>query len=146
MARRRIGQEGLIARPEPRATASLSEIGVLLDWTEIDRHLVGIPAGAKGEPGWPPLALFRALLPATWPDLSDVRLAGALGGRAGFCGLCGFVAHEATPERTAFVRFRRELARRWLGRILVEAVTRQPEGKGVIVRTGTLPYCRDQAG
>src|SRR4051794_35909439 len=40
--------------------------------------LLGISASTKGEPGWPPLALFRALLLATWHDLSDVRLAEAL--------------------------------------------------------------------
>jgi len=138
MARRRIGQEDLIARPEPRAASSLSEIAALLDWTAIERHLVDVSAAAKGEPGWPPLALFRSLLLATWHDLSDVRLAEALDDRASFRRFCGFAAHEPTPERTAFVRFRRELVRRGLDRVLFEAVTRQLEGKGVTVRTGTL--------
>lgn len=98
MARRRIGQENLIARPEPRATSSLSEIAALLDWTAVDRHLVDVSAAAKGELGWPPLALFRALLLATWHDLSDVRLAEALDDRASFRRFCGFAAHEATPS------------------------------------------------
>jgi transposase, IS5 family len=100
--------------------------------------LVDISAAAKGEPGWPPLALFRALLLATWHDLSDVRLAEALDDRASFRLFCGFAAHEPTPERTAFVRFRRELVRRGLDRVLFEAVTRQLEAQGVTVRTGTL--------
>ena len=138
MARRRIGQEDLIARPEPRAASSLSELAALLDWSEIDRHLAGISAAVKGEPGWPPLALFRGLLLATWHDLSDVRLAEALDDRDSFRRFCGFAAHEPTPERTTFVRFRRELVRRGLDRVLFEAVTRQLETKGVIVRTGTL--------
>ena len=138
MARRRIGQEDLIARPEPRAAASLAELAALLDWAEIDRHLVGISAALKGEPGWPPLALFRGLLLATWHDLSDIKLAEALDDRASFRRFCGFAAHEPTPERTAFVRFRRELVRRGLDRALFEAVTRQLEAKGVAVRTGTL--------
>jgi IS5 family transposase len=138
MARRRIGQADLIAGPEPRAASSLSEIAALLDWAEVDRHLVDISAAAKGEPGWPPLALFRALLLATWHDLSDVRLAEALDDRASFRLFCGFAAHEPTPERTAFVRFRRELVRRGLDRVLFEAVTRQLEAQGVTVRTGTL--------
>lgn len=138
MARRRIGQENLIVRPEARAASSLSEIAALLDWTAIDRHLVDVSAAAKGEPGWPPLALFRALLLATWHDLSDVRLAEALDDRASFRRFCGFATHEATPERTAFVRFRRELVRRGLDRLLFEAITRQLEGKGVTVQTGTL--------
>jgi IS5 family transposase len=138
MARRRIGQEDLIARPEPRAASPLSELAALLDWHEIDRALAGISASAKGEPGWPPLALFRGLLLATWHDLSGITLADALDDRASFRRFCGFAAHEPTPERTAFVRFRRELVRRGLDRALFEAVTRQLEAKGVAVRAGTL--------
>jgi IS5 family transposase len=65
MARRRIGQEDLIARSEPRAATLLSQLAGLIDRAVIDRHLVGISASAKGEPGWPPLALLRALLLAT---------------------------------------------------------------------------------
>ncbi|HEV7268997.1 MAG TPA: IS5 family transposase, partial [Falsiroseomonas sp.] len=133
-ARRMIGQENLIARPEPKSASSLTELAALLDWAEIDRHLAGISAAAKGEPGWPPLALFRALLLATWHDLSDVRLAEALDDRASFR---RFATHEPTPERTAFVRFRRELVRRGLDRALFEAVTRQLEAMGVAVRSGT---------
>lgn len=138
MARRRIGQEDLIARPEPRTSSSLTEMAALLEWAEIDRQLAGISASDRGEAGWPPLALFRALLLATWHDLSDVRLAEALDDRASFRRFCGFAAHEPTPERTAFVRFRRELVKRGLDRPLFEAVTRQLEAKGVLVRTGTL--------
>jgi IS5 family transposase len=138
MARRRIGQEDLLARPEPRSSASLQQLAAVIDWAEIDRHLVGISASVKGEPGWPPLALFRALLLATWHDLSDVRLAEALDDRASFRRFCGFAAHEPTPERTAFVRFRRELVRRGLDGALFEEVTRQLRAKAVTVRTGTL--------
>jgi len=84
------------------------------------------------------LALFRGLLLATWHDLSDIKLADALDDRASFRRFCGFAAHEPTPARTAFVRFRRELVRRGLDRVLFEATTRQLEAKGVTVRTGTL--------
>ncbi len=139
MARRRIGQERLsLVKGAARGRASLDEMSALIDWIEIDRRLVEIYAAAKGEPAWPPLALFRALLLAIWHDLSDVKLAEALEDRASFRRFCGFSATEATPERTAFVRFRAELVRRGLDRALFEAVTRQLEAKGVAVRTGTL--------
>jgi IS5 family transposase len=75
---------------------------------------------------------------ASWHDLSDVTLAEALDDRASFRRFCGFAAHEPTPERTAFVRFRRELVARGLDRVRFDAVTRQLEEKGVMVRTGTL--------
>lgn len=139
MARRRIGQERLaVSGTEPRGGRSLDEVSALVDWVELDRLLAGISASPKGEPGWPPLALFRALLLATWHDLSDVRLAEAVDDRASFRRFCGFAAEEPTPERTAFVRFRAELVRRGLDRALFETVTRQLDARGVVVRTGTL--------
>ena len=79
MVRRRIGQERLaIGEPEARGGAALDEVAALVDWSEPERLLAGISSGAKGEPGWPPLALFQALLLVAWHDLSDVRLAEAL--------------------------------------------------------------------
>jgi transposase, IS5 family len=140
VARRRIGQERLAVGGEAplRGGASLDEVAALIDWAELDALLAGISASAKGELGWPPLALFRALLLATWHDLSDVRLAEALDDRASFRRFCGFATHEPTPERTTFVRFRAALLRRGLDRALFEAVTRQLDARGVVVRTGTL--------
>jgi transposase, IS5 family len=138
MARRRIGQEDLVARVEPRSASSLAELAALVDRAEIGRHLVGLSAAAKGEPGRPPPALFRGLLVATWHGLSDIRLAEALDDRAGFRRFRGFATHESTSERTAFVRFRRRLDCRGLDRALFAAVTRRLEAKGVAVRTGTL--------
>ncbi len=89
-----------------------------MNWAEVDCLLAGISASAKGERGWPPLALFRAL--------DD---------RASFRRFCGFAAHEPTPERTTFVRLRRELVRRRLDRSLFETVTRQLDSRGVVVRS-----------
>ena len=45
---------------------------------------------------------------------------------------------EATPERTAFVRFRKALVDRDLDAQLFRAVVRQLEAQGLAVRTGTL--------
>jgi IS5 family transposase len=139
MAHRRIGQERLgFDREQANPVSSLDEMANLLDWTEIARDLGDIYTAVKGEAGWPPLALFQALLLATWYDLSDVKLAEAVADRASFRRFCGFSTTEPTPERTAFVRFRAELVRRNLDRLLFETVTRQLKAKGVAVRTGTL--------
>lgn len=53
--------------------------------------------------------MFKALLLSIWYDLSDVKLAEALDNGASFCRFCGFSANESTPERTAFVTYRRLL-------------------------------------
>ena len=139
MARRRIGQENLrLGDRESGRTDSLIDLHCLIDWAGIDRHLAQIYTSAKGEQAWPPLSLFKALLLAVWYDLSDVKLAEALDDRASFRRFCGFAADEPTPERTAFVRFRRALLARDLDRVLFAAVTDQLDAQGVLVKTGTL--------
>jgi transposase, IS5 family len=108
MARRRIGQETLLLARVGTDTSSLAQLAKLIDWTAVEALLGDVPAAAKGEPAWPPLALFKAMLLAVWYDLSDVKLAEALDDRASFRRFCGFSTQEATPERTAFVRLRNE--------------------------------------
>ncbi|GAN75525.1 transposase [Acidiphilium multivorum AIU301] len=73
-----------------------------------------------------------------WHDLSDVKLAEALDDRASFRWFYGFVRLETTPERTAFVRFRRLLVARRLDGGLFEAITAQLKAKAITVKTGTL--------
>ena len=137
MGRRQIGQEVMgFAREERRS--QLDEMARGIDWAPLEQRLGAISPPGRGEPGWPPLALFKALLLGFWHDLSDVRLAEALDDRASFRRFCGFSASEATPERTAFVRFRRELVRRRLDRVLFNEVVRQLDARGLTVRTGTL--------
>lgn len=138
MARREIGQEVMsFGRPERRG--GLDELSAAIDWTRLDGCLSGISsASSPGEPGWPPLCLLKALLLGVWHDLSDVKLAEALDDRASFRRFCGFSSGEATPERTAFVRFRRALARRRLDKVLFSEVVRQLDARGLTVRTGSL--------
>jgi len=106
MSRRRIGQEGFGFGDVGRRHSSLGDLARLIDWASVDQRLADISCAAKGEPAWPPLVLFKALLLAVWYDLSDVKLAEALDDRASFRRFCGFSGAEPTPERTAFVRFR----------------------------------------
>lgn len=51
---------------------------------------------------------------------------------------CGFSGNEATPERTAFVRYRRLLVAHGLDGHLFDAVTGQLKIKTIKVKTGTL--------
>jgi transposase, IS5 family len=97
-----------------------------------------VHASAKEEPAWPPLAMFKALLLSVWYNLSDVKLAEALDDRTSFRSFCGFSRTETTPERTAFVRFRKALIAHKLDRLLFTTVTAQLQSKAVTVKTGTL--------
>ena len=137
MGRRRIGQEAFAAAGR-RPGSSLDELSGLIDWTPIEEHLAVISCAAKGESAWPPLVLFKATLLSVWYDLSDVKLAEALDDRASFRRFCGFSASEPTPERTAFVRFRKALVVHELDRSLFEAITGQLKAKAIRVKSGTL--------
>lgn len=138
MSRRTIGQEAFGFAVDRTAASSLDDLARLVDWVAIDHALAVISCSARGEPAWPPLSLFKAMLLAIWYDLSDVKLAEALDDRASFRRFCGFSRSEPTPERTAFVRFRRNLAAHGLDRPLFEAITGQLKSKAVRVKTGTL--------
>lgn len=138
MARRRIGQEKFGFAAERDKQSSLDDLAGLIDWAPIDGAFKLISCAAKGEPAWPPLALFKAMLLSIWYDLSDVKLAEALDDRASFRRFCGFSASEPTPERTAFVRFRKLLVAHGLDKTLFEQITRQLTARAIKVKTGTL--------
>lgn len=138
MAHRSIGQEQLGFAIGSRGASSLDELDGLIDWNQVAVLLDPFYPATKGEPAWPPLAMFKALLLSVWYDLSDVKLAEALDDRASFRRFCGFSRSEATPERTAFVRYRRKLVEHGRDRTLFEAVTAQLKARAVTVKIGTL--------
>jgi len=138
MARRSIGQERFGFAGREGSASSLDALASLIDWSVVDALLDSLYRASKGEPAWPPLAMFKALLLSIWYDLSDVKLAEALDDRASFRRFCGFSANAVTPERTAFVRFRRLLVAHQLDRTLFGTVTMQLKSKAVTVKTRTL--------
>lgn len=139
MGQRRIGQGSFgFGDYRVRWHSSLDDLCGLIDWSPVEHHLAVISCAAKGEPAWPPLALFKAMLLSVWYDLSDVKLAEALDDRASFRRFCGFSSSEPTPERTAFVRFRKVLVERGLDKALFDEITVQLKAKAIRVKTGTL--------
>jgi IS5 family transposase len=118
--------------------SSLDALAALIDWSHADQVWRSITPPQKARKAWPPLAMFKALLLATWHDRSDVALSEALSDRASFRRFCGFARDKETPERTAFVRLRRELVAHGLDRSLFAAIARDLNAKGACVRKGTL--------
>jgi len=133
-----IGQEALRVDPAWRSGAKLDRLSSLIDWRPIETVLSPLYPSAKGERAWRPLSMFKALLLAVWHDLSNVKLAEALEDRASFRRFCGFAGNERTPERTAFVRFRRALIAHGLDRHLFAAVSEQLTARAITVKTGTM--------
>lgn len=79
MAHRSIGQEQCGFVIGLRSALSLDVLDGLIGWNPVADLLRSLYPASKGEPAWPPLAMFKALLLSIWCDLSDVKLAEALG-------------------------------------------------------------------
>jgi hypothetical protein len=80
MGQRRIGQGSLadaLLRAGAGSDRRLERIAGLIDWAPMERLLAPLRA-PRGRGGYPPLALFRALLLAQWYQLSDPGLEEAL--------------------------------------------------------------------
>lgn len=139
--RGRLGQgnlvEGLIG-PKIGANATLERIAGLLDWSALEAVLAEVYAAPTGRPSYPVGLLLRALLLQAWHGLSDPAAEAALADRLSFRRFLGVGLDEPTPDHSTLWRFREELARRGLDRALFEAVSRQLDARGVILRAGTL--------
>ena len=53
---------GEVPDPQDPATFERSK----LDWSELDAIMAGLRSAPTGRPGWPPLAMLKALLLAQW--------------------------------------------------------------------------------
>jgi len=74
MAERQVGQlsfaDDLVA-DAGRPNATLRRLAELIDWSEPEALLSGLRSGRMGAPGYPALALFKALLLQQCYGLSD---------------------------------------------------------------------------
>ena len=78
MARRMIGQEGFSFAASDK-TSDLDALSGLIDWHDAEVLLTPISDAAKGEQGWPPLCLLKAMLLARFERCETGRGAGRQG-------------------------------------------------------------------
>lgn len=140
MGERRIGEGGFadaFVAPGAGTNARLDRITELFDWTRFDALLTSVRS-PLGRPGYPALAMFKALLLQQWYALSDPGLEEALSDRLSFRRFCGFSLSDKTPDETVFVRFRAALMEHGLSEALFAEAARQLEARGLVVKRGTL--------
>jgi IS5 family transposase len=141
MSERRIGQlsfaDSLVADAS-RANATLERIAELVDWGEIGGLLGGLRGGAMGAPGYPALALFKALLLQQLYGLSDPQLEEALADRLSFRHFLGLSLTESVPDHSTIWRFREQLAKNGLAERAFALITGQIERSGFVLKRGTL--------
>lgn len=142
MGQRRVGQFGLldaaVSHRKPRRADVLDEIGGLLDWAAFERQLAVIPVAAKGEPSFPAIMMFKALLLQRWYGLSDPAMEAALFDRLSFQRFVGLSLDDETPDHSTIWRFRERLAKLGLIEDLFAELQRQLDAHGFLIKQGTL--------
>ena len=118
--------------------ARLEKIAGLVDWPQFEQLLSRVRPGETGRPPYRALAMFKALLLQQWYGLSDPGLEEALGDRLSFRRFCGFALDETTPDETTLCRFRQALIGAGLVDRLLEELNRQLEGRGLMLKQGTM--------
>lgn len=142
MPERRVGQldfvDGLLARRRPSRASALMEIAGLVDWGPFEKLLSALPVAAKGEPSYPALVMFKALLLQRWHGLSDPEMETALADRLSFMTFAGLALGDPTPDHSTIWRFREKVGAHGLIDKLLAEANRQIEAAGLMVRQGTL--------
>ena len=139
MSERRVGQlsfaDSLVGQ---RGNATLERIAELVDWKEIKGLLSGLRSGVMGPPGYPALALFKALLLQQFYALSDPQLEEALADRLSFRRFLGLSLTDDVPDHSTIWRFREQLAKSGLAERAFALITGQIERSGFVLKRGTL--------
>lgn len=118
--------------------ATLDRLAELIDWTALARLVSPLDPLRRGAPGYPALALLKAVLLQQWYGLSDPGLEAALSDRLSFRRFCGFALDDKTPDHVTIHRFRDGLRRQGLAERVFEEVNRQIDERELILRHGTL--------
>jgi IS5 family transposase len=117
----------------------LDEVNAALNWKRFDALLHKVfKASREGRPSYPPLVLFKVMLLQQWYGLSDPMAEEAIGDRLSFRRFLGLGLRDAVPDETTICRFRGRLAEKRLAERLLVELNRQLDGKGLLVKRGTL--------
>ncbi len=133
---RKVGQLNLADGLVRGANNFLGEADALIEWSEIEEQLEGIYSAATGRPSYPLLTLFKAMLLQQWYGLSDPRTEEAISDSISFRRFVGLSLGDSVPDHSTLSRFRAQLGNRLMK--LLEALNRQLDQRGLIVRQGTL--------
>jgi IS5 family transposase len=91
-----------------------------------------------GAPGYPALAMFKALLLQQMYGLSDPQLEELLADRLSFRRFLGLSLSDPVPDHTTIWRFREELGQHGLAERAFALITAQIERAGLLLKQGTL--------
>jgi IS5 family transposase len=116
----------------------LDQLSGLVKWYRFEKLIGHLRHDGPGQPGWPVLVLWKALILQSLYGLSERELEEALADRLSFRRFCGLGLEEGVPDHTVLNRFRNALVGAGLVDTLFAELDRQLEKAGVVVKRGTM--------
>ena len=117
----------------------LAKIDQLVDWRPFEKYLAKElkrgPAAA-GQPPYPDLVMFKALLLQFLYGLSDEALSHAMRDRISFIHFIGLPFDSSKPDSSTIGRFRQRLEERGRYRHLLDLFNQQIQQNGLLVKRG----------
>jgi transposase, IS5 family len=141
MRHREVGQLSLadqLVKRRPGQNEALARLATMIKWRPLEQVLAPVYSASEGRPSCPPLPMFKCLLLQQWYALSDPQLEEALADRLSFRRFVGLPLDEEVPDYSTISRFRAQLAQLRLGDRLFGELNRQLEGRGLLVKHGTM--------
>ena len=130
-----------VLRRKSKKPSFLDQIEAIIDWRPIEKLLktkLKRKANAIGNPAYPPLPMFKALLLQRWFNLSDPGLEEALYDRISFVRFTGFSIEDSVPDETTLCRFRNGLVKLNILDNLLDLINIQLEEMKLLVREGAI--------
>src|SRR5260221_9972650 len=127
MVHRGVGEvgfvDGMVKHRGRRDGEVLEQIAKLVDWAAIEAKIGPLYPSRTGEPAYPPVVMFRALLSQGWYGLSDPEMENALDDRLSFRRFAGLSLEDEVPDHSTIWRFRERLAQGRVDESLLPEVT-----------------------
>jgi len=124
----------------PRTSALLDQLDAAVPWEKLAKPVRKLYRNGDqgGRRPWPAITMLKCLMLAKWFGLSDPQLEECLKDRLSFRRFVGLSLHDATPDETTFVVFRRRLREEQVHDDLFDMAVKHLEKKGLLLREGTL--------
>jgi IS5 family transposase len=138
MARDQLGLAEAFASTKLGRNERLERVAAEVKWYRFEKLLQKLEPEAAGRPPFNPLLMFKALLLQQWYALSDAQLEEALNDRVSFRRFVGLGLEADAPDHTTLCRFRNRLVEAQLIERLFAEFDRQIEGRGFVLKQGTM--------
>ena len=116
----------------------LERIHDLLDWDRLGAVVSELHSSRFGRRAYPPLMMLKTLLLQHLHDMGDPQLEQRLRNDLSWRRFVGLGLEDGTPDHSTISRFRKLLVEKGLMRDVFDAVNRQLDEKGLVMREGTV--------